>query len=610
MKLPSISQTLRDAAGTARRFPLVLLTAFTATGAGLALIEAEESDGLLFLFNVVYACLPAMPLLFAIAAAAEKAGMSRGKSLLLQLAALAAAAVYGATLPGNIPGAPGTHGARLALLVAGAVLAASVLPWLNRGEVNGFWQYNRRLILRGLTAGFFAGVLFAGLAIAMAALDNLFGIDIPEKRYPQLWVLLLGCFAVWFFLAGVPADLRALEGDDSYPKGFKVFAQYIVLPLALLYLVILYAYIGRIIIVWEWPRGWVTGLVLGFAATGAFTLLLLHPLRELAGNVWIRNALRRYHLALIPPAAMLFLAVWRRVSEYGMTESRYLALLLGVWCCVMIVYFLAFRGRSIKAMPLVLCALALLASFGPWGAFSVSERSQTARLETLLADNGMLAGGRVVKAARAVSGGDAREISSTLSYLRDMHGYEGIQTWFAENLRRDGARDGEFRDAAEVARLLGVEYTSGWAEAEQEHVTFEAAGNEAISAAGYDGMLPERYFSNASGELKAGGAGLSLRSSADLSGLTIYVMSGDVPADSAAVDMLAPARRINASYALKNPRAVPPDSMAVEASCPSAAFKIFITRLSLRREEGRISITGYRAGVLFRGIADTTAPSR
>lgn len=49
----------------------------------------------------------------------------------------------------------------------------------------GYWNYCKTLCLRILTAGLYTAVLWGGLAIALAALDNLFGVDIPEKRYGE-----------------------------------------------------------------------------------------------------------------------------------------------------------------------------------------------------------------------------------------------------------------------------------------------------------------------------------------------------------------------------------------------------------------------------------------
>ncbi|MRR13316.1 DUF4153 domain-containing protein, partial [bacterium] len=354
------------------------------TAVALVLIDAEGSHGASVLYRILLASAPGIPLLAAVALMAEKMAWSRGRSVAANGAALAVLAVYAWNVPPDMENAPALHVIRLLLLTFAAVMLVSVGPYLARGEGNGFWHFNKSLFLRLLVALLYAHILFAGLALALGALDNLFGLDVPGKRYFELWVLLAGFFSTLFFLAGVPEDLPALERRTAYPKGLQVFAQYILLPLVLVYLLILYAYVGKILVSWEWPLGWVSKLILGFSGTGLFALLLLHPLSDRTDNQWVRNAPRHFALALFPLLVMFFLALSRRVGEYGITEGRYLAYLLGGWLLLIALYFTLSRSLNLKLVPATLCALSVLVSVGPWSLFSVSEGSQVGRLRELL----------------------------------------------------------------------------------------------------------------------------------------------------------------------------------------------------------------------------------
>src|SRR5262249_32770131 len=93
---------------------------------------------------------------------------------------------------------------RFGQLALAAHLLVAVGPYLVGGNRNGFWQYNRFLFLRYLVAGFYAFVLWAGLAIALAAIDKLLGIRVRAEWYGHLAAFLAFVFHPWFFLAGVP----------------------------------------------------------------------------------------------------------------------------------------------------------------------------------------------------------------------------------------------------------------------------------------------------------------------------------------------------------------------------------------------------------------------
>ena len=133
---------------------------------------------------------------------------------------------------------------------------------------------------------------------------------------------------------------------------------------------------------------------------------------------------------------MLFLSVWRRVAEYGVTESRYYGVLAAVWLAGVCVYFLVSKAKSIKAISVSLCIAAFLSAFGPWGALAVSEQSQMGRLESLLKKNGILSDGKVVKATKAVSPEDQGSISQIVKYLHERHGLRPFKRWFIEDLSK------------------------------------------------------------------------------------------------------------------------------------------------------------------------------
>ncbi|MBN2089935.1 DUF4153 domain-containing protein, partial [candidate division KSB1 bacterium] len=250
MKLPSIHQILAGAGQSFARFPLVLISAICGTAVVILLIDYEGPAEASFLFQVLFAAILGIPLLLGLALVAEKRKWSRWPSLGLQLAGIVLLLLYALTVPPHLPNAPAFHTIRLFILILGLIFFVSVAPFLGRNELNGFWQYNKTLCFRLLGSLIYTVVLFAGLAFALAALDNLFGIDVPGKRYGELAVLLFGVFNIWVFLAGIPRDLDAMEQETDYPKSLRIFAQYILLPLVVVYWLILYAYLAKILIEW------------------------------------------------------------------------------------------------------------------------------------------------------------------------------------------------------------------------------------------------------------------------------------------------------------------------------------------------------------------------
>jgi hypothetical protein len=600
MKLPSIHQVWNESARTFRRFPLILIDAAIGTVSALILLDHEGAPAPTILFNILFAAILGIPLLLTIAVTAEKWAWKRSAAIAAQVGGVLLLAAYALTVPTNLSAAPSIHFLRLAMLFIGLHFLVSVVPYAGRGEMNGFWQYNKTLLFRTITAALFSLVLFAGLAIALAALDNLFGFEIPPKRYAELWVLIVGIFTTWFFLGGIPERLADLETSTEYPKVIKIFAQYILLPLVLVYFVILYAYMGKILIAWDWPQGWVSRLILGFATAGMFMHLLFHPVRDLAGNVWIKTASRWFYVVMIPLVIMLLLAVWRRLSEYGVTEGRYVAVATGLWLAAIVLYFIFSKGKSLKAIPGSLGIVILFMSFGPWSAFNVSESSQINRLHELLLRTSIIVGGSVHPAEKPVGFEDTKQISSIVEYLHEVHGYDGIQSWFRESLRNDSTAPGvSYKDPSLVTKMMGVEYVRVWEGTATNSIDLSADGSQAIAVAGYDRLWRIQVFASNEKPKEVAGGDFGYSVGDGLDRLTLYSMKGGTPADSLRVDMNQFLERLLVEYRNTNASNIAPEKLSVVLTGTRFKSKVCIRHVSARRQDGRLKFYSYDLALLY-----------
>jgi hypothetical protein len=294
----------------------------------------------------------------------------------------------------------------------------------------------------------------------------------------------------WRFLAVVPRPLGELEHDPTYPNGLRVFTQYLLVPLALLYGAILYAYVVRILVFWSWPAGLVGWLISGASIFGMMTLLFLYPARDRPEARWVRTYGRWFYPAMLPLLAVLFVALAFRVRQYGLTERRYLLGALGAWLVVVAAYYVVTRSRSLVMIPVSLCAVALITSFGPWGAYRVSERSQQRRLVRLLERNGLLVAGKATPASGPVAWTAQKEISRRLDYLLEHHGASAVAPWFAPapppgTITARGRPDPR---PASLMSQLNLTYVSPWETAATRHYTRDR-DHEALDVRGYDRLV-------------------------------------------------------------------------------------------------------------------------
>jgi len=477
MRFPSVLTLVQRAREVLVRFPWTMAAAVVAA---VAAVVATTKSGDAQWGRIAMVAALGLPLSVALTLLAEERGWSRGKS-----AALNAAGVLLLVLFYLIwPGPERKHELiRYFQLSAGLHLLVAFLPFLRQRESGAFWQYNRRLFLSILRAALFSFVLYVGLMIALGALDKLFGVEVPSELYYRLGIVILFVVNTWIFLADVPRGLAELAGDTSYPKVLKVFAQYILTPLVFIYLLILLAYLIKIVVGGEWPSGWIGWLVTSVAAAGLLGFLLVHPLRDDAGEGWIRTYARWLFIGLIPSAVILLVAFWKRILPYGLTEPRLLGILLGIWLLAIAVNYTLRQDAGIRRIPVTLAALLLLTVYGPLSLTALSLRSQSRRL------------GQLVAGPREGEKTD-REASAALRFLLD-HGAQGAVAaavpgrlptldWDSIPVARERRNQAATRILAGADIKYISEYSRG---GDGDPVHLYARPNRATSTAGYDWVL-------------------------------------------------------------------------------------------------------------------------
>jgi len=418
LKLPSLSKLLNDAIFTLKRFPLSLFASIIASCFAISLIHCDfdvrKKEE--YLFKIIMCCYLGLNLFLASALFSESKLHGNLKKITFQSSGVLLILGYYFMLP-DVKDFGVQEITRFILFVIALHLLVAFAPFISKGNINGFWQYNKTLFLSFLTSTLYSVVLFVGLALALLAIDNLFKVKINGKYYSDLWVFIVGVFNTWFFLAKIPKQTQTLNEIVEYPKALKIFTQFVLLPLVTVYLIILYAYGTKIALVMELPKGWVSYLVVCFSIVGILSLLLIWPIRELKENAWIKIFSRWFFRALYPLIILLIFAIYKRISQYGITENRYFVLLIAAWLVVIASYFLLSKIKNIKLIPISLCVITLLSSFGPWGAFSISETSQLNCLKKILIVEKILINNKIRKANPELKGEKAEKITEIVNYL-------------------------------------------------------------------------------------------------------------------------------------------------------------------------------------------------
>ncbi len=504
-KFPSFDNLVKGSATSFKRFPVTLICTVLVTLALVIIINADQNAHPKWLERLALTCALGVPLFFVFITRPEIQECDKTARIIAHSFGTALLVIYYFTLPQN-PSANFSNIIRFLLLMIAVHFAVSFLPYIGPKKLDGFWQYNKTLFLRFLNSALFSAVMYIGLLLALVAAKELFGFKIPDKRFFQLFIIIGILFNTWVFLSGIPQNLKGLGETSQYPNGLRIFAQYILLPLIGIYFVILYAYELKIIINWNWPKGWVSQLVLWYSVVGILSLLLLWPLRNLTENRWIKTFTTWFFRALIPLVVMLFLAILERVGTYGITINRYLVLAMAVGLSIVVLYFVFGKAKDIRAIPIVICIIAILSALGPWSAFAVSRHSQTGRLEKYLVKNSLLTNGKLIPSQAEIPLEDRMEMSEIISYLVEWHGVESFEPWIADSTMKSIVSTPRKYDIPDsVAHHMGFQYVAGrhYVPGEGEYFSMEKSDTLGVDISGYDQMFHYSRFGDEKSDTKS-----------------------------------------------------------------------------------------------------------
>lgn len=321
-------------------------------------------------------------------------------------------------------------------------------------------------------------ILYLGLAAILFTVDKLLAVSVASKTYYYTFLLVAFIFAPSYFLAGIPQKDEK-QDVENYPRLFKVLLLYIVMPLLTVYTAILYIYLGKTIVTWQWPVGLISHLVLWYSVITVSVIFFITPIRDKynwAGmfSTWIPKI-------VLPVLVMMFISMGIRVNAYGVTESRYYVIALGLWVSGAMAY-ISFSKKPRNIMLVIsLSIISLISVTGPLSSYSISVMSQNSRFENILARNNMLREGVIKVSPAAISDEDKNEISSILNYFNSSHSLKEVRC-LPENFRM-GDMEKVFGFQFYSARPLNPEGSFYFMREQAENV---------IDISGYDYMFDTR----------------------------------------------------------------------------------------------------------------------
>jgi len=286
-----------------------------------------------------------------------------------------------------------------------------------------FWNFSQRVFV-ALMAGFVVGVVLTlGLILFVQSLDWLFGLTFKDSVFADVpsvcMVFLAPLLAMSQFPRGKEKWDRSMAGYSGFVKGV---AQYLFIPLLLLYLVTLYVYAAKILFSWQLPVGWVCYLVSASMLGMLILLFVTYPVQHEQASSFFKSVMRWLPMALLPLLALMSVAIGRRLSDYGITMSRLYVLVFNIWCYVVCIGLLLGRNKRIWWVPASFAVVLFLISVGPQSIPNMTQRHLIAQARKAFVSSGIqrlpMTGEQYDAWLASVDGKIAASIDAKIHYLQ------------------------------------------------------------------------------------------------------------------------------------------------------------------------------------------------
>lgn len=253
-----------------------------------------------------------------------------------------------------------------AACISTLAVSTFLLPFFRERNDLAAWNFTLHLI-GSAAASWLAGlVMWGGMALLFHSLEALFGWEVCSEVFESIPIFCLQLLPTALFLGLIP------EGADKHDRTGMASAfthkvvRFLFLPLLGGYLMVLYAYVGKILVQWELPDGWVSGLVTTLMAGCILVEFLLYPANQVKKQSTFEQRVSRWlPLLILPLLVLMTVGIARRIGDYGITLRRLYLLTLNLWFYAVCIGLFACRARRIHWIPLSLAALFMLTSVLP-----------------------------------------------------------------------------------------------------------------------------------------------------------------------------------------------------------------------------------------------------
>lgn len=394
-----------------------------------------------------------------------------------------------------------TYEDSLLYLIFAAYLSITFSNFSNIKNSNySILSFNMQVTNSVVFAFFSSFILGIGIKVILLTLKYLFSLTFFDLISDEMMIFISIIIFPTLVLANIPKNIEPLKNSLKLKKAVELLIKNILTPLILIYTIILYAYFIKIIIIQELPKGDLSWMICIFLSLSILVKAFLKSIKE---QSIFTNFIDKYFIYLmIAPIIFLDIAIYIRVSEYGVTQLRYCLIILSIWFSFLIVLEFIKKQFCIKSSLVSMFLLLLVASITPLSSSNISLNSQFNRFKIVI-EKYEVSNDKTKYNLKDLSLKKRVELTSIISYLsRSKKGMQFLNEFFNKN----------FKTKFEVFKYINMKeaYSYNLKREKSKYVQEFNLYNLAYDSKGYDYVLNLASSNNNEKEYKLDDAKLKI----------------------------------------------------------------------------------------------------
>jgi len=279
-----------------------------------------------------------------------------------------------------IPGLGDWPGTTSFIVTIVAILPLTVLLFRRSFDNVSFIKNAVWTVWSGMLSLAVGALLYLVISGILVSIDFLFDVEISEFIIPA---------ALSFVIVTPMLFISYSEKEDvsAISKVVELITNWVITPALLVYTLILLAYIVKIVVTWSLPCGGVALMCLIWGLVSLY-VAAIQPVLSKHPFSWF---VKIYGYVAVPFVALLWVAILRRVLDYGITPDRYFLILSGIIMTVFIAISLFSRKDGYFKTAFVALVLLLIGLVAPGVNYNASTiHSQTHRIKVAARELGLL----------------------------------------------------------------------------------------------------------------------------------------------------------------------------------------------------------------------------